>query len=326
MQLAFKWCQHSLIVLLLIIPIIPTQKSCMKGEAKTICLPKDYVKFELPPNQPITVSIGIDIKDIPNVSDRDFSITLNAYFIVKWFDSRLIVNDVKNGSDYSEPVSDLTALNLAILETLWLPDVEIRNLKSFQTHLILSKLEGFWVDTEHNLMHALASRITFICPMSFNSFPMDVQVCVFQVGSFNYATNKLVFRDEFIPVKEEAVRSILDYDINIYPLNPEDTHYSALNMNYSVAGFQLVLSRKISFYIVTYYLPSGLFVVVSWISFLINPEVRGLYVIRLFIEFKTNIMISISGFLRESLRSGPLINRSNVWCIFLKSLLFRGQK
>ena len=79
-----------------------------------------------------------------------------------------------------------------------------------------------------------------------------------------------------MPTKEEAIRSILDYDINIYPLNPEDTSYQALNMNYSVAGFQLVLSRKASFYVVTYYLPSGLFVVVSWISFLINPEVRNL--------------------------------------------------
>ena len=84
----------------------------------------------------------------------------------------------------------------------------------------------------------------------------------------------LILRDEFLPTKEEAIRSILDYDINIYPLNPEDTSYQALNMNYSVSGFQLVLSRKASFYVVTYYLPSGLFVVVSWISFLINPEVR----------------------------------------------------
>ena len=83
----------------------------------------------------------------------------------------------------------------------------------------------------------------------------------------------LILRDEFLPTKEEAIRSILDYDINIYPLAPEDTSYQALNMNYSVAGFQLVLSRKASFYVVTYYLPSGLFVVVSWISFLINPEV-----------------------------------------------------
>ena len=86
--------------------------------------------------------------------------------------------------------------------------------------------------------------------------------------------DKLIFEDEFVPTKEEAVRSILDYDIEIYPLVAEDKQYSALNMNYSVAGFQLVLARKVSFYVVTYYLPSGLFVVVSWISFLINPEVR----------------------------------------------------
>ena len=62
-------------------------------------------------------------------------------------------------------------------------------------------------------------------------------------------------------------------------------------MNYSTTGFQLLLTRKMSFYIVTYYLPSGLFVVVSWIrsdwcmsqascpllinvhSFLVNPEI-----------------------------------------------------
>ena len=47
----------------------------------------------------------------------------------------------------------------------------------------------------------------------------------------------------------------------------------ALGMNYSTAGFELILSRKMSFYIITYYLPSGLFVGISWVSFLINPEV-----------------------------------------------------
>ena len=59
----------------------------------------------------------------------------------------------------------------------------------------------------------------------------------------------------------------------IRDLNPADSHYMALGMNYSVAGFEMVLTRKISFYVVTYYLPSGLFVVVSWVSFLIPPEI-----------------------------------------------------
>jgi hypothetical protein len=33
------------------------------------------------------------------------------------------------------------------------------------------------------------------------------------------------------------------------------------------------LERHVMSYIITYYLPSGLFVVVSWISFLIPPDI-----------------------------------------------------
>ncbi len=39
--------------------------------------------------------------------------------------------------------------------------------------------------------------------------------------------------------------------------------------NYSVAGFRMIMERKVSHYVITYYIPSGLFVVVSWASFLI---------------------------------------------------------
>ena len=42
--------------------------------------------------------------------------------------------------------------------------------------------------------------------------------------------------------------------------------------NYSVAGFRMVMERKISHYVITYYIPSGLFVVVSWASFLIPAD------------------------------------------------------
>ena len=63
---------------------------CADGEFKRICIPKDYMKYELPTDEGATdVSIGVDIKDIPKVNDKDFSITLNAYFIAKWLDKRL---------------------------------------------------------------------------------------------------------------------------------------------------------------------------------------------------------------------------------------------
>ena len=88
--------------------------------------------------------------------------------------------------------------------------------------------------------------------------------------------SKMVFSNEFVPNKEDAIKSILDYEIEINDLRPDQTHYMALGMNYSVAGFEMVLTRKISFYVVTYYLPSGLFVVVSWISFLVS-DFRSVY-------------------------------------------------
>ena len=42
---------------------------------------------------------GIDIKDIPNVNDHDFSITLNGFFLVRWTDRRLLIEDVKFGPE-----------------------------------------------------------------------------------------------------------------------------------------------------------------------------------------------------------------------------------
>ena len=45
----------------------------------------------------------------------------------------------------------------------------------------------------------------------------------------------------------------------------------SISGTFSVAGFELTLKRKVSHYIITYYLPSGMFVIVSWISFLVPP-------------------------------------------------------
>ena len=51
--------------------------------------------------------------------------------------------------------------------------------------------------------------------------------------------SKMVFMNEFVPNEKEAIKSILDYEIEIHALRPEQTHYMALGMNYSVAGFQV---------------------------------------------------------------------------------------
>ena len=48
----------------------------------------------------------------------------------------------------------------------------------FQVIDVLSKLAGLWVNAKKEIMYSQASQITFICPMIFNYFPLDTQVCI----------------------------------------------------------------------------------------------------------------------------------------------------
>lgn len=100
---------------------------CSEGEWTRICIPDDYMKFELPSTDEATiVTIGVDIKDIPKVKDKDFSITINAYFIAKWRDVRLHIEERNRSRTrvHKENERKLIPVNPEVFsKRLWLPDV-----------------------------------------------------------------------------------------------------------------------------------------------------------------------------------------------------------
>merc|ERR1719150_1794905 len=169
----------------------------------------------------------------------------------------------------------MVPMNLEFIKELWVPNIFIYNLKTYKVIDVLSKLAGLWIDTEKNVLYSQATHITFICPMRFDKFPLDTQKCRFRVGSYSYDSSKMLFTTKAYGYSSKETNSIaLDYDIKINSLSPEDAvlDYGQLG-NFSLAGFEMVLTRYVSTYIITYYLPSGLFVIVSWISFLIPMDV-----------------------------------------------------
>ena len=96
------------------------------------------------------------------------------------------------------------------IKNLWLPDVEILHLKDFETLKVLSKLEGLWIDSDGYFILAKTAKITFHCNKNFNSFPLDVQICIFQIGSFNYDMSKMIYENEFVP-DERQIRLLIFY-------------------------------------------------------------------------------------------------------------------
>ena len=103
-----------------------------------------------------------------------------------------------------------------------------------------------------------------------------IQKFLTQVGSYSYDDTKMKFITENAGYQDPKTSNsiALDYAISIERLDDSDAVFlgGALG-NFSLAGFEMVLHRYVSTYIITYYLPSGLFVIVSWISFLIPMDV-----------------------------------------------------
>jgi len=275
-------------------PALTESFNCNDDNPKPICLPENYSKFELPNTDKTNViGVSMDIDEVRHVNDQDYSITISMYFNVEWNEPRL--NMVTSNS--TETVMVPTSVEL--VKDLWLPNIFIYNLKTFKVIDVLSKLSGLWIDTDKNVLYSQATLIKIMCPMRFDNFPLDTQTCPFRVGSYSYDMTKMhfVIKNAGYASLGRHGRPVLDYEMELQPLASE---YSVLNYgalgNFSVAGFEMVLTRHVSTYIINYFLPSGLFVVFSWLSHLIPAEEVGgrMSLLAILILLLVNIFNTIS--------------------------------
>lgn len=256
---------------------------CRPGNHQLSCLPNSYSMFELPERKgPNRIDIEILIDEVLKINDKDYTITFACYFNVMWTDPRIHL-EPEFGMEQSEPGTNVTMnpdilvpTSLELIKHLWLPNILIYNLKTYKVMDVLTRLAGIWVYTDKKVYYSQSTHITFICPMRFDKFPLDTQKCIFKVGSYSYNDVLMNFKtaQAGYQAPKQGNTIALDYAITINDLHPSDAIFLGGSLgNYSLAGFEMTLQRHVSTYIITYYLPSGLFVIVSWISFLIPMEV-----------------------------------------------------
>ena len=255
-----------------------------KPNKSQACLPPDYSKFELPnPHGVNPVRIELLIQEVLNINNKDHSITFSCYYNMYWKDNRIRFSSDYGKNELSKdqvkgPNSNSTMkpnvcgqMNPNMLEDLWVPNAMIYNLKSFEAMSVLDKSHSLWITADRSLLYSIAAHITFICPMNYHKFPFDTQTCKFQIGSYSYDDSQMTFTTLSANFDGKSENSIpLNYAINIRNLSAEDSILILDGSgNFSVAGFEVILDRHVSTFIFTYFLPSGLFVVISWVSFLI---------------------------------------------------------
>ena len=107
-------------------------------------------------------------------------------------------------------------------------------------------------------------KVEVDCPdMDFESFPLDTQECGFYMKD-KERISKVKWND---PVVKTSKLTSAEYDISV-----EETSSNNEKDTEGMVGFTLTMKRKPDIYLYTYFVPCGLLVVVSWVSFAVSAE------------------------------------------------------
>ncbi len=157
-----------------------------------------------------------------------------------------------------------------------MPDLEVYSLQSFYRPSALRPIGGLLVDADKKVWYTVSAYVTIECPFVFDNYPMDRQNCSLRMGSFFHETDSVRFSGSFSYDPEEQRLLPYGFDVGDLPDGDEVAYYRAGTDDeerYSVYGVQLRMRREFQPFLVRFYIPSAVFVVVSWISFTVDPRV-----------------------------------------------------
>ncbi|XP_075912687.1 glycine receptor subunit alpha-2-like [Petromyzon marinus] len=162
-------------------------------------------------------------------------------------------------------------LDNSMSKSIWIPDLHFVNEKTAFVHDTISPNSMLRLSEDGSVLYSMRISLTLSCPMNLQDFPMDTQVCPLYISSSAYTKRDLVFMwDEDSAMVRDPSISLPQYSFMNVTLSHSERHLRTGNFSMLKANFKL--RRLMGFYLTQTYLPSALLVLLSWISFWINPD------------------------------------------------------
>ncbi|XP_077982653.1 glycine receptor subunit alphaZ1-like [Glandiceps talaboti] len=188
---------------------------------------------------------------------------LMVFIRQRWNDPRLQYNGT---AGYS------LSVNPKLSDRIWVPDMFFANEKEGKLHDLTVRNEALRIYPNGDILLSMRVSLTLACNMDLRKYPMDVQLCHVTMESYGFRTHDLIFKwsDEEDPIE-------IDPDIEIPEFRRPDVKTTELNKTYSTGDFTaleayFVLRRVYDYHILQTYVPTAVYVLISWLSFWINPE------------------------------------------------------
>ena len=271
---------------------LPTQKKmnsqvnpyfmCETGKPTAWCISPEYNKGIEPwidlnltkSALPWNYYFDFHIFDVVEINDQTQIIVLVMYALIKWYEPRININETsirwKNRAIQIEGESYLS-VPIDDMGYFWIPDPEVYWIKRYQSQTILRPAANLRISRNKLFRYMTRVEVALTCQMNFENYPFDSQICPFRIGSFNDPHQIVNCTSKFTYYTE--LQRTQQYTITVSDLLPEEHILSFGGHLWATCGFNIVLKRKKLQIFFHMYLPSMLLVIVSWVSFLVDPDI-----------------------------------------------------
>uniref|UniRef100_A0A8C9NBR0 Glycine receptor subunit beta n=1 Tax=Serinus canaria TaxID=9135 RepID=A0A8C9NBR0_SERCA len=212
---------------------------------------------------PVDVAVNIFINSFGSIQETTMDYRVNIFLRQKWNDPRLkLPNDWRG--------SDTLTVDPTMFKCLWKPDLFFANEKNANFHDVTQENILLFIFRDGDV---LVSMRYFIYTFPLERKRLKDTQNIYARFSFGYTTDDLRFIwQSGDPVQLEKI-ALPQFDIK-----KEDIEYGNCTKYYKGTGYYtcveviFTLRRQVGFYMMGVYAPTLLIVVLSWLSFWINPD------------------------------------------------------
>ncbi|XP_034250681.1 glycine receptor subunit alpha-4-like isoform X2 [Thrips palmi] len=243
--------------------------------------PCRYDRFARPEHDgdPLPINTRMFVYYLGSVEAHTLRFSAHIMLRYRWTDPRLA---------FSETSPALTKVigETMIRDRIWVPHVYLVN--EHESRVMGAGKEDVIVTIKPSgtVLFSTRIKVTMLCIMDLQKFPFDQQSCPMVFESWMYNTTEMQLHwEKDNPVILDPGLRLTEYSLSSHWANESEATYQytpdmtvdemgldKFGGNYSRLNVQFLLKREVGHYIMDYYVPSILLVVVSWVSFWLDPN------------------------------------------------------
>ncbi|XP_074101161.1 resistant to dieldrin isoform X4 [Cotesia typhae] len=211
---------------------------------------------------PVEVGVTMYVLSISSLSEVKMDFTLDFYFRQFWTDPRLAFK--------KRPGVETLSVGSEFIKNIWVPDTFFVNEKQSYFHIATTSNEFIRIHHSGSITRSIRLTITASCPMNLQYFPMDRQLCHIEIESFGYTMRDIRYKWN-AGYQSVGISSEVELpQFRVLGHRQRQRNIQLSTGNYSRLACEIQFVRSMGYYLIQIYIPSGLIVIISWVSFWLN--------------------------------------------------------